>query len=182
MLKLKHWNTIKKEMKLQEYFKIVLNYRGHFVADIEHSVERFKERMPDLSYFIYEKLLKKSINWIYNTHRESTEDRYIFRSKKYGFGIQLEWRKDRKSGMLQGFTATTLSNDEMHYFTKKDKEVFVENIKKQGHTLQESIDIATKGFSRFEFDNELKKELDIVHYNLYIQSEEIYNDFELVEI
>jgi len=181
MEKLKRWFTIKKEMKLQEYFKIVLNYRGHFIADTEHSIDRFKER-TNLSVFVYEKLLKKAVNWIYNNHRESIEDRYIFRSKKYGFGIQLEWRKDRKSGMLQGFTATTLSDNEMHFFTKKDKEVFVENFVKQGYSLEESKKVIDRGYGIFEFEKELEREMNLIGYTLFVECGEVYHNFEMIEL
>jgi len=75
---------------LKEYFKEVLhNYQGHNIYDTEHSVERYKERIGK-DIFLYTKLLKKGINRIIENGKETIEDRYIFVSKKYGFGIQVE--------------------------------------------------------------------------------------------
>jgi hypothetical protein len=47
----------------KEYFKKVLDYRGFFIYDTEHSLTRYKERIGK-DIFLYEKLLKKGINWI----------------------------------------------------------------------------------------------------------------------
>ena len=174
---------LKRYKSLDEYFKPILNYRGHTVADIDHSIARFKERMPDVNYFVYERLLKKAINWLYVNKKEGIEDRYIFCSKQYGFGIQLEWRRDRHNPkVLNGYTATTLSNNEMKYFTKNDKKVFVENFVKAGYSLKESENIVIKGFGRFEFEGELKAELQTIHYNLYIDEGSIRKDFELITL
>ncbi len=174
---------LKRYKSLDEYFKPILNYRGHTVADIDHSIARFKERMPDVNYFVYERLLKKAINWLYDNKKEGVEDRYIFCSKQYGFGIQLEWRRDRHNPkVLNGYTATTLSNNEMKYFKFDDKKVFVENFIKTGYSLEESKNIVNKGFGRFEFEGELKEELQTIHYNLYIDEGSIRKDFELIMI
>ena len=54
---------------LFEHFEKILSYRGHNVYDTEHSVDRYKERVGR-DIFLYEKLLKKSINWIIDNHKE----------------------------------------------------------------------------------------------------------------
>lgn len=163
---------------LQEYFKKVLDYRGHSIFDVEHSVERYKERIGK-DIFIYEKLLKKGINWIIDNKKENTEDRYIFMSKRYGFGIQVHWRAGRnpKEG-FNGYTATTLSKDEMNYFTQADKQLFLENLKDESNAQE----IVSKGYARFFFKESLQKEMDLCYYEMFIQSGEIHYTFELIKL
>lgn len=171
------------ESKFEEYFKEVLHdYQGHNIYDTEHSVARYKERVGK-DIFLYIKLLKKGINWIINNNKESIEDRYIFISKKYGFGIQVHWRSDRNNPKrFDGYSATTLSEDEMKIFTKKDKELFLENIR---FSTCKPIDIDyvfNRGYHRFEFKEDTQKEMNLCGFDYYILSGEIYYNFELVEI
>lgn len=170
------------ESKFQEYFKKVLHgYQGHNIYDTEHSVARYNERVGK-DIFIYMKLLKKGINWIINNKKEYTEDRYIFVSQKYGFGIQVHWRPDRDNiKVYNGFTATTLSNNEMKYVTKKDKKLFLENLL-LSESKEDAEYVLNNGYARFEFNEELQREMDICYYTMFIQSGEIYTDFELVEL
>ncbi len=172
---------MKYKSQFNEYFKEVLhNYRGYNIYDIEHSVFRYTERVgKDL--FIYFKLLKKGINYIIDNNKEYTEDRYIFVSKKYGFGIQVEWRPDRFNPKIyHGYSATTLSNEEMKFLLRKDKKIFLENIQKEGYSLKESLNIYNKGYSVYNFNKELKEELDLCYYKKFVQSGKIYYDFELI--
>ena len=152
--------------RFYEYFKKVLNYRGYSVFDIKHSVERYNERVGK-PIFLYEKLLKKGINYLIDKGLESTEDRYIWYSKKYGFGIQVEWRTDntgRQRG-YNGWTATTLSEDEMNFFTKKDKKIMLEKV-----------------YTRIEFPKELERELSLCNLYSFTEDYKWYNTFELIEL
>lgn len=167
--------------KFEEYFKEVLHdYQGHSVYDTEHSVARYHERVGK-DIFLYTKLLKKGINWIINNKKEFVEDRYIFVSKKYGFGIQVHWRPDRNnSKQFDGYSATTLSEEEMEFFTKKDKQLFLEQL-----YFEESKEKALKtiqGYYRYAFTEELQKEMDLCGFDLFIEKGEIYHTFELIEV
>jgi len=165
---------------LKEYFREVLHdYQGHNIYDVEHSVARYHERVGK-DIFIYNKLLKKGINWIIENNKEYVEDRYIFISKKYGFGIQVHWRQDRNNKRIfNGYSATTLSDDEMHVFTKKDKKLFLENLK-LSETSEDANYLLEKGYARFEFAEDTQKEMDLCGIDLYIQSGEIHNNIELI--
>lgn len=171
-----------KPVLLQEYFKEVLHdYQGHNVYDTEHSIARYHERVGK-DIFLYMKLLKKGINWIISNNKENVEDRYIFVSKKYNFGIQIEWRKDRHDkNKYNGYTATTLSQDEMHVFTKSDKPLFLEHLLKT--ELKETANyLVDKGYAHYEFQNELKEEMNLCGFDLFIEAGKIYYNFELIEL
>ena len=77
----------------KEYFKEVLLYRGRHIYDTEHSVAEFKRHFPHLSINIYEKALQQGVDIILDLLKDSREQ-FIIKSKKYGFGIQLDWRPD----------------------------------------------------------------------------------------
>ena len=176
---------------LQEYFKEVLHdYQGHNVYDTEHSIARYNERVGK-DIFLYTKLLKKGINWIITNNKENVEDRYIFISKKYNFGIQVEWRKDgNDKNKYNGYTATTLSQDEMHVFTKADKQLFLENIleycetykSKFKYTLNKANDILNNDYYRYVFQEGLKEEMNLCGFDLFIEAGKIYYTFELIEL
>ena len=169
--------------KFEEYFNKVFSYKGHDINDTRHSVEQFQLR-TGLDIFQYYKLLEKGIDWIIKNKLETTEDRYIFFSKKNGYGIQVHWREDEhsRSGIFHGFSATTLSKDEMKFFTKKDRLLFLENIQSQGYSSQESINIFDKGYARFEFDTELQNKLDECRLEMFVQSGEVNITFELISL
>lgn len=168
--------------RFKEYFKKVLDFRDHSVFDISHSVERYNERIGK-DIFLYEKLLKKGINYLIKNNIELIEDRYIWYSKKYGFGIQVDWREDnnKRYAGYNGWTATTLSEDEMKFFKKADKKIFLENL-----LLTESKEnveyLMSRGYARYEFKGELKEEMDICNFDLFIEEGEIYHTFELIEL
>lgn len=169
------------EIKFNEYFKKILNFQNYSIFDVEHSVARYKERVGN-DMFPYERVLKKGINWIIKNNKTEIEDRYIFISKKLGFGIQVHWREDRHTKSFNGYSATTLSNDEMKFFTKNDKRVFLENIQKSGYSLKESTDIFEKGYTTFEFENELKEELELCGFSKWVEVNEIFTDCEVIEV
>lgn len=170
----------KKLFKVDEAFIKVLTYKGHLIFDILHSIDRYKERVSnDLT--AYYNLLKKGIDYILSHKLENVEEVYIFNSNKYGFGIQVEWRKDRnpKIKTLNGYSATTLSKDEMKFFKKADKKLFLENIAKT-EGLKKAKDIVDKGFAFYEFDKELKNELYSIHCDLFIESGEIFCTYKII--
>ena len=167
---------IKPYKSLNEYFKFVYAYRGHQIFDTLHSVEQFNNRVG-LGIDVYYNVLKKAIDFLYKNKKVDIEDRYIFRSKEYGFGIQLEWRRDRYDmRKLNGFTATTLSDKEMKYYTQADKEVFLEQIKKRGYTLEESVESINKSYSRLELP------FNGNGYDVFCECGKIYYNFQMVEI
>ena len=105
--------------------KKILDYKGYEIWDIEHSVERYNERVG-LDIKIYTDLLKKAIDYLKSNHLLSIEDKYVFVSSIYEFGIQLNWRRDRKEPQVfKGYTATTFSENEMNNF-KGDSVKFLE--------------------------------------------------------
>jgi hypothetical protein len=175
---MKKWNIIKEESK----FKKVIEYQDYVIFDMEHSIDRYKERISkDLTN--YYNLLKKSIDWIIKNNNENIENRYIFLSFKHGFGIQVEWRKDRYSDGMAGFSATTFSKDEMKFVKYKDIQVFIENLmKKQKCSLKESRDIVNKGYARFEFEEDLQKEMNLCGFDFFVQDKKLNYTFELVEL
>lgn len=160
--------------KFTESANQVLFYRGFYIFDVNHSVERYNERVGK-DIFLYEKLLKKGINWIIENKKEWVEDQYIFISKKYRFGIQVYWREDNQHKIkgMNGWSTTTLSDNEMNYFRDNDKKLFLENIQKD-ETYEKAKEIFERGYSRFDFNGELKKELYECMIEKYVQSGQIY--------
>ena len=186
----------KYKSQIQEYFKNVLSYKNHNIYDVEHSIIRFKERVSSLDILIYFNLLKKGIDWIIKSNKEKIEDRYIFISKKYGFGIQVEWRKDRYKNVFNGYSATTFSNNEMNFFTKADKEVFLENITKQ-HAPKNALfiidslssliekkckDQINSKYYSYKFENELKEETDLINMNMFIEQGIVYYTYIFIKL
>ena len=172
-----------KKQQLQEFFKEVLNFRNHKIYDVEHSLARYKQRVG-MNLFNYIKLLKKGINWIINNNLEVVNDRYIFISKKYGFGIQVHWGKDKINNIYNGYSATTFSNNEMNFFTKADKEIFLENSRNnypKNYLLHEA-DINFGCYYSYEFNGELKKEVDLINMNMFIESGNVFYTYKFIEL
>jgi len=173
------------QKKFEESFIKVLEYKGHTVFDTKHSVEEFKNWFPTLSMEHYRNGLRRGINEILEKYKD-TVGNYIFRSKKYGYGIQVEWRYDRNDtkerGPKHGYSATTLGKDETKFFTRKDITLFVEEIKAHGViNLKEDIsfspDIKEVAYFRLENNNE-----DMIGYDIFIENGEIFRTFDIIEI
>jgi len=172
---------MKKYIALKEYFKKIYHYRKYDIFDTEHSVARYKERIgKDIG--IYQELLEDAIDWIVKNKKESTEDRYIFISKKHNFGIQIHWREKRENKEFAGFSATTLSKNEMEFEKYEDKKVFLENMVKQGRELKEAKKNVNKYFYMYNFSGELKEEMDLCCYDIFIEEGKVYKTFEVVEL
>jgi hypothetical protein len=161
----------KYKTQLQEVFKELLKYDNYKIFDVEHSMERFKQRIGN-NVSLYFILLRKSILWLVKNKKDAIEDRYIFISKKYKFGIQLHWRQDRFSGKFNGYTATTLSKDEMNFFTKADKKVFLENTQLE---LKDS-------YCRYLFEGDLKKETNLINMDMFLEEDNVCFTYEFVEL
>ena len=166
-------------IRFEEYFKRVLTYKNIDVFDTNHSVARFYERVSD-NIGLYTNLLKKGIDRLINDGRQSINDRYIFISKKYGFGIQIDYRQDRMTGKFACYSATTLSDNEMNFVTKNDKKLFLENIIKTGNDKR----LLNEGFYTYDLidNDDLKEELEYIGYSKFIEAGKIYTDFELLEV
>lgn len=165
--------------ELNEYFKRVLTYKRHEIFDVEHSIDRYNQRFDITGEYpeLYFNLLKKGIDWVIKNNKENIEDRYIFISKKYGFGIQVHWREDRFTKEYNGYTATTFSNDEMNFFTKADKQVFLENC------LPHQVIGIEKGiYYTYKFEGNLKKETDLINLDMFIENGKVYHTYQLIKL
>ena len=116
---------------LKEYSKLIYFYRGHEVFDVEHSVERFRERFPELSIRDYNKALEEGINIILDILKDSS-GKYFLESKSKHFAIQFDWSQDKKkqNKINCGKTATTLDARIHKKELQKDRRLFVEDFKK----------------------------------------------------
>jgi len=167
--------------KLKEYFKKIYHYRKYDVFDTEHSIVRYKERVnKDID--IYYEHLEDAIDWLIKNKKQNIEDRYIFISKKYEFGVQLHWREKREVPEFAGFSATTFSKDELHFEKYKDKKVFLENLVKQGINLKEAKENLPTCFYMYRFEGELKEEMDLCYYDIFIEEGKVYKTFIVVKI
>lgn len=167
---------------LNEHFKKILSYRQRNIYDIEHSVTRFHERFPELTDKDYFNALQDGIDIILQVFKDSTQ-KYIIISKKRGFGIQLDWRKDKKSrdNINQGYTATTLDVNLHKKLLANDRKLFVEEIKK--YNLQE-------WFKSGLTINEVMKETGYIdiklpecdNYVVYLNEGELHKNFSIIEV
>lgn len=168
--------------KLQEYFKKILDFKGYSIYDTNHSVSQYNIRVGK-NIFLYEKLLKKGILHLIKINKSEQPDNYIFVSKKYDFGIQIDWRQDKYTGKFGGYTATTLSGKEMKFFTKNDTQLFLEQIQKEGikNVLTEEIihDIDLNEISYFRLNHNNK---DMTGYDVFIEDGNIYRTFEIIKV
>ena len=110
---------------------IIFTYRGIDIWESNHSQERFISRTGLSFPSIYEKAVKEGIDWILDNALKIRQN-YIFKSKKHGFGIVFDYRKDPKTKKFAGFTPTTLGKNETRFYTSNDKEIIVEQIKLYG--------------------------------------------------
>jgi hypothetical protein len=156
-----------------EYFKHVLTFRGRNVFDVEHSIEQYNNRVG-VSISVWEDTVKKGIDKIINQYNDNS-DNYIIRNKKYNFGIQLHWRPDFKSGdnYNHGFTATTLGFNELNYYTKNDKEIFVEQLNRYKKGSYE------KSYLRLKH---IDKDMQKLNYNIFIECDKIYHEYEIIDV
>jgi uncharacterized protein (UPF0248 family) len=168
--------------ELREYFKQILHYKNHFIYDNFHSVQRYNERVK-LDYSIYDQTLKNAVDWIIYNKKENVEDRYIFISKKYKFGIQIHWHEDIKEKIkgLHDFTSTTLSENEMKYYKENDKEIFVEQLNQRDRHILEKIKLEEIPYYRL-IKKIFQEQSVLETYELFIEHGKIYRTFELVDL
>lgn len=161
---------------LKEYFNKVVYHKGFAIYDVLHSEERYKERVK-LDIEIYKKLLENSIEWIIKNNKSNIEDSYIFISKKYGFGVQINWRKDLKTKKFNGYTATTLSEKEMKFVKREDKKIILEKVKKKyKNRFEEGV------YTGIRFKESIQKELDLCGTMIFIEDKKLYVTREIIFI
>jgi hypothetical protein len=176
----------------KEYFKKVLNYKGRNIYDTEHSIERFKERMPGLDLNIYYTALKQGIDKILKDYKDE-RNQFIVASEKYGFGIQIDWRSDLKNPKDKtnhGYSATTLDPKENKLYTKNDKKLFVEQVKKYGVVKNTSegrkekvyYNIPLKNIQYFRLEHLDYLKEDMIGFDVFMEYEEIFRTFEIIKV
>ena len=155
------------EDEYKEYFKIVVRHRGRFIADVEHSLARFRERTT-YSDDVYISLLKKGIDYLFKNGLENVEDNYVFISKSKGFGIHVHWRhdvKNKRNIQCQGFSATTFSHNEMKGFKPNTSPVLLESM-----------------YTRILFNEDVDRELDLCNMQVFTEDNRLYATAEFVEL
>jgi len=175
--------SFKELVQFKEDFTKILEFLGYAIYDTDHSVARYNERIGK-KLFLYEKLLKKGIKYLVDNNLTQKENKYIWYSEKYGFGIQVHWRTGRENDIFGGYSATTLSDDEMKYFKYNDKKIFLESLWKEGYSKEYSMEVVERGYMRYGFKEnlELKQELYDNMIDLYVQSGKVYYTFKLLEL
>lgn len=148
----------------------------------EYSLEKIKHAYPNQyrNYWnLYTHLLKKGIDKIIDDGDKI--DQYIITSKKFGLGIQIEWRRDRSGKPKpQGYSATSLGPETMKW-AKGDKKIFVERYKLiHPKTLfRESTDIELV-FHRFDWPDELTDVMFPAY--VFLENSKIFRTFQFVDV
>jgi hypothetical protein len=168
--------------KYQEYSRKLFTHQGRNVFDIEHSMDRFHERFPDLSDEDWNRIMQKGIDFVLDLFKDSI-GKYIFVSKKNDVAIQVDWRIDNKSNnnLNHAFTSTTLEYSVHKNMLRADTKLFVEEIKKY-HLEEGFISKSYKNMlkeTNFYLDIKLEENKD---YKIYIHKGKIYKNFEVIEI
>lgn len=178
-----------KPLILKETNVIVLRYKGRIIRDTLHSVIEFKRQFPKLSMSDYTKGLKEGIDKILSEYNDE-KNFYIIRSKKHGFGIQLDWDYDRydynEKGPFHGRTATTLGKDETKFYTHNDITIFVEQIKKYGVSRlnediihYDNVPLNEIAYFKLEYPQKIK---GISMYDVFMEEGNIYRTFDIIEV
>jgi len=160
----------------------ILSYKGYSVCDIGHSFKRYTDLVSD-EKSLYTELFNSAIQWMIDNMKVNIEDRYIFRSSKYGFGIQMDWiisMQDKNSSY--GYTCTAFTKEEMDRIIKIDKEAFVDNFVYHGEQLENSRNIVEKGYGRFTFNQELQDELNLIGMDVFIQDGLVHYTYEMIQL
>lgn len=171
----------KYKSQLKEFSKKLFNYKGRNIFDVNHSIERFHERFPDLSLLDWEKVCKDGINVILDVFRDSA-GKYIIVSNSTNIAIQMEWRKDIKSNDKKnhGFTATTLDYRIQKREIQGDRKLFVEKIKKYNLEEEFAASLAKKNSSDNNVISIKIKECD--EYCIYLYEGIITKNFKVIEV
>lgn len=166
----------------KEYNKKLFSYKGRNVWDIEHSVDRFKERFPQYTFEDYKKIVEDGIDGILSTFKDSRA-KYIIVSREKRVAVQLEWRRDKKhdDGKNHGYSATTLDIDKHSKELKMDTKLFVEEIKK--YKLENCFEskqypkmVKEIGYMGIPLSEECKD------YEVYVKLGKVYKNFEIIEV
>ncbi len=114
---------------LEERFDYIGKYEEIDCFDVEHALERFHKRFPDLDENIFHKVLKEGMEKIKRVFKLKY-NHYMIVSFKTNVKIQIEIRKDRHNSKTIGAIATVLHRSEQPKNAKNDQDVYVENIMK----------------------------------------------------
>jgi hypothetical protein len=167
--------------KFNEYSKKLFTYKGRNFFDIEHSIDRFKERFPEYTIEDYITVAHRGIDLILDLFKDS-KGKYIIVSKSKYISLQIEWRLDKKGNDRKnhGFSATTLDYRIHKKEMKGDTKLFVEDYKK--HKLE-------CGFYTTDYKQMIKetgyydiKIKECPDYKVYIKEGKIYKNFTIIEI
>lgn len=167
--------------KLFEFVKKVFSYKNRNVFDINHSIERFHERFPNLKDEEWKRILTDGIDKILDVFKDSS-NKYLIISKSKNVAIQLDWRKDKhsKDNFNHGFSATTLDAEIHKRELQNDKKIFVEEIKK--YKLE-------KWFKSTDYKEMLKetgyleiKLKECPGYKIYIKEGKLFRNFKIIKV
>ena len=136
-------------MRFEEEFTLILRANGLKIYDTRHAVKEWKKWFPSLSIEALRKALQQA------TSKKLAVGNYMVISKKHGFRIPLEIRRDRKSPNLIGVVPTVLSSTEVINL-RDELEIVVEN-----------------AYNRRQL---------IEGFNYYVQHGVIFSDFEEIDI
>ena len=167
--------------QLKEFSTKLFSYKGRNIFDINHSIERFHERLPGLTLDVWENVCKDGIDTILDIFRDSS-GKYIIVSNSTNIAIQLEWRKDKKKndGKNHGFTATTLDYEIQKKEIKGDRKLFVEIIKKHKIEGEFAASIAKKNS---QDNNTLSIKINECDgYYVYLYEGIITKNFNVIEV
>lgn len=101
--------------KFEEYYKVLFNYKGVEVADINHAIERFKERHTLTTGmqidFLYARI-REAIDKILFVYKGKIAN-YMAVSKSTNLKISIEYRPDRyEKGKMVAAIPTILDKEE----------------------------------------------------------------------
>lgn len=159
----------------------ILSYKGYSIFDTGHSLKRFTDLVSD-EKSLYNELLCNAIRWMIDNKKVDIEDRYIFKSIKHGFGIQLDWIISiQDESQNYGYTCTSFSKKEMDTILGIDKDAFVNNFIQCGETIENSRNIVEKGYGRFNFNQELQDELNLIGMDVFVQDGLVHYTYEIIQ-
>ena len=153
--------------KMNERYNRLFIFEGktgdYPVFDLDHAIERLKERFPNLSYKTYLKVFKKGLRKIERIYNFS-ENHYVIISRKTRLKIPVDIRIDSKRiERLIVKTSTTLHADLHPENTHNDIEVMVEKHNYRRYPLMESKECENADwYYSFIEDNVLYKTYKII--------------------
>ena len=145
--------------RMQELYRIIMAYKGIEIYDTRHAMSEFAMHFPNTPISVYKKVLMQGIDKI-DSYYGLTMSNYMIESRSTGIRIPLEIRPDRYSGKKMGAVPTTLGKHETININN-EIEIYVEN--KDNKNTYKRFPL-TEGF------------------NKYVQSGNIFEDYDTVEV